>query len=274
MNAEQASKRMMRRQTRRHYGEGYQRPGMPRHLANERSTGRLRRGDGDCMCAQEDGCNAGSPVSDAHTPTGNLRGPAGVGRVAETPVVPGKPGYAGGGKGPLFESNAGKGARTMETGASLATADTVRKLQSALHAKAKRDSAFRFYTLSDRVWQQDMLEAAWQAVRRNREAFGVDGETVAAVEELGVDRRLGLTGARGQLPAVRCAAGADPEEAAGAILPLGHTVPARSGGADGGDAGAIADFRSGPATRAVCLPSRAQRTGRSSARASAGEQRA
>ena len=64
-------------------------------------------------------------------------------------------------------------------------------LRTALHAKAKRDSAFRFYTLSDKVWWQDMLEAAWQAVRRNGRACGVDGETVAAVEELGLERWLG-----------------------------------------------------------------------------------
>ena len=39
----------------------------------------------------------------------------------------------------------------METGASLAASDTVRKLQTALHAQAKGDPAFRFYTLSDKV---------------------------------------------------------------------------------------------------------------------------
>ena len=111
--------------------------------------------------------------------------------MAEGFVVPGEPGNAGGGKGPQFERNAGKEARIMETGASLAASDTVRKLQTALHAKAKGDPAFRFYTLSDKVWRQDVLEAAWQAVRRNGGACGVDGETVADVEELGVERWLG-----------------------------------------------------------------------------------
>ena len=119
----------------------------------------------------------------------------------------------------------------------------------------------RFYTLSDKVWRQDVLEAVWQAVRRNGGACGVDGETVADVEERGVERWLGEL-ARGQLAAVRCAAGADSEEAAGAIPPLGHTVPAGPGAADGGDASASTDLRSGPATGAVCLPSRAQRVHR------------
>ena len=67
----------------------------------------------------------------------------------------------------------------METGVSLAAADTVRKLQMALHAKAKGAPGFRFYTLSDKVRRQDVLEgpgrrcagtaepAAWTA-RRSR----------------------------------------------------------------------------------------------------------
>ena len=79
----------------------------------------------------------------------------------------------------------------METGASLAAPDSVRKLQTALHGKAKGDPDFRFYTLSDKVWRQDVLEAAWQAVRRNGGACGVDGETVADVEACGVERWLG-----------------------------------------------------------------------------------
>ena len=46
--------------------------------------------------------------------------PAWASRVAERLVVLGKPGNAGGGKGPQFERNAGKEARTLETGANLA----------------------------------------------------------------------------------------------------------------------------------------------------------
>ena len=79
----------------------------------------------------------------------------------------------------------------METGGSLIAPDSVRKLQTALHAKAKESPDFRFYSLSDKVWRADVLDAAWQAVRRNGGAAGVDGETVQSIEERGVKRWLG-----------------------------------------------------------------------------------
>ena len=79
----------------------------------------------------------------------------------------------------------------METGGSLTAPDSVRKLQTALHAKAKGSPDFRFYSLSDKVWRADVLEAAWQTVRRNGGAAGVDGETVQRIETQGVERWLG-----------------------------------------------------------------------------------
>ena len=79
----------------------------------------------------------------------------------------------------------------MGTGESLTTSERVQRLQTALHAKAKEAPGFRFYSLSDKVWRDDVLAVAWQAVRRNGGAAGVDGETVADIEALGVDRWLG-----------------------------------------------------------------------------------
>ena len=79
----------------------------------------------------------------------------------------------------------------METGASLLAPESVRRLQTALHAKAKGDPDIRFYTLSDKVWREDVLAAAWQAVRRNGGACGVDGETFERIQEQGVERWLG-----------------------------------------------------------------------------------
>ena len=41
------------------------------------------------------------------------------------------------------------------------------------------------------MWRADVLAVAWQAVRRNGGAAGVDGETVADIESFGVERWLG-----------------------------------------------------------------------------------
>ena len=79
----------------------------------------------------------------------------------------------------------------METGGSLIASESVRKLQRALHAKAKGSPDFRFYSLSDKVWRADVMDVAWQAVRRNGGAAGVDGETVQHIEQQGVERWLG-----------------------------------------------------------------------------------
>ena len=58
------------------------------------------------MREEGDSSNTGSPVGGAHAPTGNPRGPAWAGGVAERLVVPEKLGNAGGGKEPQFESSA------------------------------------------------------------------------------------------------------------------------------------------------------------------------
>ena len=79
----------------------------------------------------------------------------------------------------------------MGTGESLSAPERVRKLQKALHAKAKESPGLRFYSLSDKVWRADVLQAAWQAVRRNGGAAGVDGETVQRIEAREVSRWLG-----------------------------------------------------------------------------------
>ena len=79
----------------------------------------------------------------------------------------------------------------MGTGESLAASRSVQRLRTALHAKAKESPGFRFYSLCDKVWRADVLAAAWQEVRRNGGAGGVDGETLADIETHGVSRWLG-----------------------------------------------------------------------------------
>lgn len=48
----------------------------------------------------------------------------------------------------------------------------------------------RFHALMDRIWRPDILQEAWRRVKRNRGAAGVDGATLAAVEQYGVERLL------------------------------------------------------------------------------------
>jgi len=67
----------------------------------------------------------------------------------------------------------------------------VRKLQRRLWAAAKQSSERRFHALYDRIHRGDVLVEAWERVRTNGGAAGVDRVTLAAVEAYGVDRMLG-----------------------------------------------------------------------------------
>jgi RNA-directed DNA polymerase len=67
----------------------------------------------------------------------------------------------------------------------------VRRLQNRLWAAAKQSSGRRFHALYDRIHRDDVLWEAWERVRANRGAAGVDEVSIAAVEEYGVHRLLG-----------------------------------------------------------------------------------
>src|SRR6266545_2301090 len=67
----------------------------------------------------------------------------------------------------------------------------VRGLQRRLWAVAKRSRGRRFHALYDRISRSDVLWEAWERVRRNRGAAGVDRLTLAEVEVYGVERLLG-----------------------------------------------------------------------------------
>ena len=66
----------------------------------------------------------------------------------------------------------------------------VRELQRKLWAAAKQSSGRRFHALYDRIYRGDVLVEAWERVKANRGAAGVDRVTLVAVEDYGVDRML------------------------------------------------------------------------------------
>jgi RNA-directed DNA polymerase len=68
--------------------------------------------------------------------------------------------------------------------------DKVRELQRTLYRAAKADPKRRFHALYDKVYRRDVLERAWELVRANRGAAGIDKQTIADVEQYGISRLL------------------------------------------------------------------------------------
>jgi RNA-directed DNA polymerase len=68
--------------------------------------------------------------------------------------------------------------------------DKVRELQRTLYRAAKADPGRRFHALYDKVHRRDVLGRAWELVRANRGAAGIDRKTIADVEQYGVERLL------------------------------------------------------------------------------------
>jgi group II intron reverse transcriptase/maturase len=68
--------------------------------------------------------------------------------------------------------------------------DKVRRLQRRLWAAAKQSPERRFHALYDRICRDDILQEAWKRVKRNKGAAGIDGQSIAAIEQYGVEQFL------------------------------------------------------------------------------------
>jgi RNA-directed DNA polymerase len=128
-------------------------------------------------------------------------------RESEGVVVPliGVQHNAPGGKGPHFDHAGVRGKREGMTGSARSnypggpqpavlegqwSPGKVRQLQRGLWTAAKQSPERRFHALYDRVHRGDVLWEAWERVRANKGAAGVDRITLAHVEERYGVRRL------------------------------------------------------------------------------------
>lgn len=118
-------------------------------------------------------------------------------RESEGVVVPTKGGQhnPSSGKGPHFGHASQAGKRKGMTARSnypggRESAGNVQQLQDKLWTAAKQSPRRRFHALYDRISRTDVLEEAWKRVRKNKGAAGVDGITLAQVEDYGVARMI------------------------------------------------------------------------------------
>jgi RNA-directed DNA polymerase len=64
------------------------------------------------------------------------------------------------------------------------------ELQSKLYQAAHREPHRTFHALYDKLYLPYVLQVAWEQVRKNHGAAGIDQQTLAEIEALGVDRFL------------------------------------------------------------------------------------
>ena len=138
---------------------------------------------------------------------------------------------------------------------SLTPPPKVRKLQDALHSKAKDAPGYRFYALYDKLYREDILRFAYDRCKANGGAPGVDGQSFEDIEAQGLGAWLSALTEELRKETIPIL---DQLVSKGNILGDGRPGPVPtagdplhqgSRGPDGGCPGAGADLRGGPATR-------------------------
>ncbi len=69
--------------------------------------------------------------------------------------------------------------------------EKVRKLQRKLYQSAKRNKVRKFHALYDKLYREDILYEAWKRVKANDGSAGIDKQTIAEIEDYGVERIVG-----------------------------------------------------------------------------------
>jgi len=116
-----------------------------------------------------------------------------AGRESEGPVVPLTTGTKtpSEGRGPAWIAPVDEGTcEGMAARGPNSPREKARSLQDRLFVAAKADGQRRFHALYDRIYRVDVLGEAWDRVRKNKGAAGVDGETLKAIERRGVPEFL------------------------------------------------------------------------------------
>ena len=123
--------------------------------------------------------------------------------------------------------------------------ESVRKLQRALHVKAKGSPGQRFHSLYDKVYRADVLAHAYRQCKSNDGTSGVDGQRFEDIESYGVEQWLGGIGTGTQGEDVSSATGSPGVHTQGEreAATVGDSNDSGSRGANGGGIGLGADLR-------------------------------
>src|ERR1700730_3014734 len=129
---------------------------------------------------------------------------------------------------------------------SLTTPSNIRELQRKLYSKAKQEPNYRFYSLYDKIYREDILAHAYELAKANQGAPGTDNQSFEEIESGG--RQKWWAGLREELcknvPAPTGATGDDPE-GQWRRTATGYPDHSGPGGADRSQTGVGADLRGG-----------------------------